>query len=180
MPTITVGHERNLLNPNSKTFSEREEELEKIAQQEAQARKRERNSPYKSFIQFNCEQLQNLATLASKYPNAHIILLFLLREMDMYNGVVCSYMVLQEALGMSRATVARAIKALKDTKFIAVYKSGTTSLYTVNKTVAWRSWGTNFKYAQFGANVLISETEQEKLAKTRAVKHKEITLVQDE
>jgi len=180
MPNITVGHERNILNPNSRTFDEREKELEEIAQREAQARKRERNSPFKSFIQFNCEQTQNLIALARNYPNAHIVLLFLLGEMDMYNAVVCSYKVLQEALGMSRATVARAIKALKDTNFIAVYKSGTTSLYTVNKTVAWRSWGTNYKYAKFDAKVLISEAEQEKLAKTKAVKHKEITLVKDE
>ena len=180
MPTITVGHERNIMNPNDRTFDERERELAEIEKREAQARKRERNSPYGRFIQFNCEQLANLRILARNYPNAHIVFLFLVDEMDMYNAVVCSYKVLQEALGMSRATVARAIKALKDTNFIAVYKSGTTSLYTVNKTVAWRSWGTNYKYAKFDAKVLISETEQEKLAKTKAVKHKEITLVHNE
>jgi len=113
MPTISVGHERDVLDHNSRTYDEREEELKKIAKREAQARKREKNSPYGRFIQINCEQLGNLSILASKYPNASIIFFFLLREMDIYNAVICSYKVLQEALGMSRATVARAIKVLK-------------------------------------------------------------------
>lgn len=176
MPDILVSSTRDILNPNSMTFEEREKDLEEQAKRDEQARKRAKNSPFSNFYQFNRAQTQNMISLASKYPKAQVILLFLLDQMDEYNGVLCSYKVLQEALGMSQATVARSIKVLKDFNFIAIFKCGTANLYSVNKILAWSSWGTNYKYAKFDAKILISETEQEDLAKTRAVKHKEITL----
>ena len=64
---------------------------------------------------------------------------------------------------MSRATVARAVKTLKERGFITVYKSGGTNVYAVNKNLAWSSWGKNYKYAKFDAKIIISESEQEKL-----------------
>jgi len=176
MSDILVSATRDILNPNSMTFEEREKDLEEQAKQEEQARKRAKNSPFSNFYQFNRAQTKNVILLASRYPKAQTILLFLLDQMDEYNAVVCSYKVLQEALGMSQATVARAIKVLKDTNFIAVFKCGTANLYSVNKTLAWSSWGTNYKYAKFDAKILISETEQIELAKTGVIKHKEITL----
>ena len=41
--------------------------------------------------------------LALKHPKAHAILLFLVDQMDNYNAVMCSYQVIQEVLGISRA-----------------------------------------------------------------------------
>ena len=101
--------------------------------------------------------------------------------MDDYNAVICSYKVLQENFGVSQVTVARAIKILKEKQYIEVYKSGTSNVYAINKNIVWNSWGTNYDYAKFGANIILSESEQEKSvqAKIKAVKHKEITLKED-
>ena len=50
MNTITVGNERDILNSNSMTFEERENELNKLSEIEEERRKREeklhKNSPY--------------------------------------------------------------------------------------------------------------------------------------
>jgi hypothetical protein len=32
----------------------------------------------------------------------------------------------------------------------------------LNKRLYWNSWGTNYAYAQFGANIIISASEQDK------------------
>ena len=47
-------------------------------------------------------------------------------------------------------------------KFVDVKKSGVTNVYLLNKTLVWKSWGTNYKYAKFADTVIISESEQEK------------------
>lgn len=175
MPEFVVSDTRDILNPNSMTFDERQKQLEDEKVREEEARKREKNSPFSNFYQFNREHSKDMIKLAGKYPKSHQILLFLLDQMDNYNAVVCSYKVLCEALEISESTAKRAVKVLKDTGFIAIYKSGTTNIYTVNKKLAWSSWGTNYQYAKFGANIIISESEQENQAELTAVRHKEIT-----
>lgn len=82
--------------------------------------------------------------------------------MDKYNAVVCSYKVLQEALGISSATITRAVKYLKDNGFISVYKTGTSNVYIANPNLVWNSWN-NVKYCEFPANIILSAAEQEKV-----------------
>lgn len=120
-----------------------------------------RFSPYREWYQFNKEHTESMIWLVQKSSSAYQILLFLLDQMDNYNAVVCSYKVMQEALGMSQVTVARGIKILKEHGFVQVLKSGTCNVYTVNKRIAWSSWGTNYKYCKFEANVVISRSEQQ-------------------
>lgn len=36
------------------------------------------------------------------------------------------------------------------------------NVYLINKEIAWKSWGTNYKYAKFGTQIIISESEQER------------------
>lgn len=174
MAEILVSNEKDVLNPNTITFDERQKQLENEKIQEEELRRREKNSPFSNFYQFNREHSKDMIKLAGKHPKSHQILLFLLDQMDNYNAVVCSYKVLCEALEMSESTAKRAVKVLKDAGFIAIYKSGTTNIYTVNKKLAWSSWGTNYQYAKFGANIIISESEQENQTELTAVRHKEI------
>lgn len=105
--------------------------------------------------------------LLDKNPKAFKILLFLLDHMDKYNAVMCSYTVIQEALGMGRTTASTAVKLLKEHGFIAVLKSGTSNVYVVNNDLAWNSWGNNVQYCEFPANVIISASEQEERTKVR-------------
>ena len=62
---------------------------------------------------------------------------------------------------ISKPTVTRAIRILKDHNFIDTAKTGTTNIYFINKELVWKSWGTNYKYAEFGAKIIVSESEQE-------------------
>ena len=123
-----------------------------------------KKSPYKKWVQMNTDENARNADdwLISKSPAAYRIFKFLIENMDRYNAVICSYLVMQEKFGYGQATVARAIKLLKEHKYIDVKKTGTSNIYMINKQLYWNSWGTNYAYAEFGANIIISATEQEK------------------
>lgn len=123
-----------------------------------------KKSPYKKWIQVNNSQEAYKVEdwLVAKSPTAYRIFRFLASNMDKYNAVICSYKVMQEKFGYSRVTLSEAIKLLKEHKFIAIAKSGTSNVYMINKQLYWNSWGTNYAYAEFGAKVIISASEQEK------------------
>ena len=142
------------------SFEERDRQIEEQERQEALARKREKQSPFTRWTQFNNDHTKELMELAIQYPKAHAILYFLVDQMDNYNAVICSTAVLTELLGVSRQTVSTSIKLLKEKGFIAVYKSGTSNVYAVNDEVFWKSWGNNLKYSKFPANVVLAESEQ--------------------
>lgn len=159
--TLNVGYKRDIHDINSVTFEERQAELERQEQMEEEQKKRAKKSPYNNFIQVNRDYYKAEDWLMSKSPIAYRIFKFLINGMDEYNSLVCSYKVLQEYFDISQVTVARAIKLLKEKQYIEVYKSGTSNVYCINKNIAWSSWGTNYQYAKFGANIILSKSEQE-------------------
>ena len=55
------------------------------------------------------------------------------------NAVVCSYTTLCEITGVSRPTVGRAIKLLKDDQWIDTVKIGNANAYCVNERVFWQA-----------------------------------------
>ena len=152
------------------TFEQRQAELDANQAREEDEREREKRSPFTNFAQLNLDQTHALIQLTRKSPRAAEIFLFIIKAMDNYNALVCSYKVFEEALGMSSATVTRAIKVLKDSKFIDIKKTGTGNIYLINKELVWKSWGKNYKYAEFGAKVLISESEQEQQTEIKVKK----------
>lgn len=178
VPTLTVGETKNVLDPESRTFEERQKELEEQKKQEDEEQKRRQGSPYKRWVQMNKDAYKAEDWLMSQSPIAYRIFKFLINNMDSYNAVMCSQTVLQERFDVSRVTVSRAIKLLKERQYIDVYKSGTSNIYAVNKQIAWNSWGTNYKHGKFSANVIISESEQEKdtQVKIQTIKHKEVQI----
>ena len=159
---VIVSDKKDILNPNCVSFEERKKELQIIDALEKNKRKKEKNSPFIRWTQFNNEHTKELMLLAIKYPKAHAILYFLVDQMDNYNACVCSSKVLEEVLGISRQTVFKNIKLLKDLGFLAVFKSGNANVYVINDEVYWKSWGNNRKYSKFPANVILGLSEQEK------------------
>lgn len=164
------------LNPNEITYDERQEEINEQEKREEEQRKREKQSPYVRWVQMNKDYYKAEDWLMAKSPIAYRIFKFLINNMDNYNAVVCSYKVLQEYFDVSQVTVARAIKLLKEKQYIEVYKSGTSNVYAVNKNIAWNSWGKNFKYAKFEANIILSESEQEQRAEIKAERVKRVKI----
>ena len=181
MAEIKVGETRNVLDPNSMTFEERKIELEQIQQQEKEERKRQQGSPYRRWVQLNKDAYKAEDWLMAKSPIAYRVFKFLINNMDSYNAVMCSYKVLQEQFEVSSDTIRRAVKLLKERKYIEVFKSGTSNVYAVNKQIAWSSWGTNYKHGKFSANIVLSDSEQEEETKKKikTLKHKEVTVESD-
>lgn len=162
MQTLTVSAVPDVHNPHTVSFEERERQLDEQEKAAEEARKRDKNSPFGRWTQYNNEHTKEMMWLALKHPKAHAILLFLVDQMDEYNALMCSYQVLQEVLDVSKDTVRLNIKVLKDNGFIAVLKSGTSNVYAINDSVYWKSWGNNKKYSKFPANVVLAMSEQDK------------------
>lgn len=154
---------------NDITFEQREADIAAEKKAEDEARERARRSPYNNFGQLNLDPDCGKARRALMRTNhsAYEIFDFLVERADPYNAVICSVRVLKEALNLSEATIYRAINALKEHKFIDVKKSGTSNVYHLNGELIWKSYGTNFKHAEFVAKVIIAESEQEKPTKAR-------------
>src|SRR5699024_1449254 len=81
---------------------------------------RQKKSPYRSWVQMNKDAYKAEDWLMSKSPIAYRIFKFLINNMDSYNAVMCSQTVLQEQFDVSRVTISRAIKLLKEKQFIDV------------------------------------------------------------
>ncbi len=175
---VIEGIEVNKLNQNVLSFKEREEQLKEEAIEDKELARRERSSPFSNWYQVNKEYYKQKDWLIAKNPTAYRIFEFLVHQMDHYNAVVCSYRVLQETFNISQSTVTRAIKLLREKQFIDVYKSGTSNVYAINKNIVWNSWGSNYRYAKFGANVILSESEQKEMmrAEIKTIKRKEVLL----
>lgn len=142
----------------------RAKELEMAKEAEEKLERERKKSPYSKWTQVNSDDYAYNAEdwLIANSPNAYRILKFLVTNMDRQNAILCSYKVFQEKFGYSKATIERAIKVLKDKQYVKVVKSGTSNIYLINKTLYWNSWGSNYAYAEFGAKIIISASEQEK------------------
>jgi len=177
---LLVTEKGDVLKENHVSFREREKQREKEEEIEKEQLKRERSSPFNRWAQFNLEHGKKLMRFAMKYPQAQAILFFLVDHMDEYNAVMCSYKVFQELFEISKPTVTRAIKVLKEHGLIAVLKSGSSNIYAINDKVFWKSWGNNLRYSKFPANVVLSLSEQDKeyqahFKNLQTTKHKEVS-----
>jgi Fe2+ or Zn2+ uptake regulation protein len=114
------------------------------------------------FIQMSRGYLKQMRNLARKSPIAHEILYYLVEHMGRTtNAVVVSYATLCEITGVSRPTVARAVRLLKDLNWVDAVKVGSATAYCVNAKVFWQAARNQKKYAIFQATVIAAETEQE-------------------
>jgi len=115
-----------------------------------------------NFVQLSKGYLQSMRKLARKNPLAHEILYYFVEHMGRTtNAVVCSYRTLCEITSVSRPTVARAIKVLKEDNWVDAVKIGNATAYCVNERAFWQAGKQQRKYAIFSATVIASESEQE-------------------
>ena len=165
------------VSPISRIIEIKNQEIDEIVEHYER-----RKSPFKKWTQQNNDTEAQKARywLMKKSTIAYCIMDFLASKMDNYNAVICSYKVLQEVFGYSRTTVSDAIKLLKEHNYIKVVRTGGANVYTINKTLYWNSWGSNYAYAEFGAKVIISSSEQDKVMqeeiKTEIKKRQEILI----
>ena len=147
------------VNPVVRMADSKDKEIAEILEHE-----RQKKSPCTKWTQQNNDEEAQEARywLMKKSPIAYCVMDFLASNMDRFNAVICSYRVMQEKFGYSRAALSEAIKLLREHNYIDVKKTGTSNIYILNKRLYWNSWGTNYAYAEFGANIIISASEQDK------------------
>lgn len=172
MPAVLA----NPKNANEISFEQRARDLKDQEQKEQEELKQQRKSPFSRFYQVNKDNSEYLRSCLRENPKALELLFFIFDHMDKYNAVICSYQVFQEALGMSKATIQRSIKYLKDNGFVYIYKTGTSNVYVANKDLVWNSWGNNIDYCEFPANIVLSRSEQQE--ERTKIYDKRVTTVQ--
>ena len=112
-----------------------------------------------NFIMMYRDHMPELRWLMKKSGIASGIFNFIMEHMDSRNALCCSYAVFMDYFEISKPTVTKAIKLLKDNGFIDVLKSGTSNVYVVNTEVAWTSWNNSKQYCQFDGKILVSRKE---------------------
>ncbi len=119
----------------------------------------------KDFVQLYRKGIDCLCDLSMANPTAFRLFMFLMKNMDHSNALIVSNVVLQEVLGVGKATICRAVKYLRDNGWICILKSGTSNVYIANPEIAWTSYGNQKEYCNFEAQVILSMTENAEFLK---------------
>ena len=104
-----------------------------------------------------------MIALTQKNALAMQIYLFIADRMDGLNSLVCSYTFLAEYFQVSKSSVTRAVRVLREEKILYIMKSGSANVYILNPEIVWKSYGSNVRYCEFKSKVLLCESEQDKL-----------------
>jgi len=119
-------------------------------------------SKNKEFFQFSERFATLFRKLNLKNHKAMNLLLFLLEHMNNRNALIISRDTLAEVMEVSKPTIDRWIKFLKDNELINIGRTGSSSIYYVNSAIAWKSGADKRNFAQFTAEVIVSKSEQER------------------
>ena len=131
----------------------------------------------KNFVQVKRDGMPELRWLMLKSATASAILNFITEHMDYNNSLCCSQEVFMDYFSISRATVARAIKLLRETGFIYVYKIGTSNVYVVNPEIYWSSYGDREQFCKFeGVMLANKKTTKDYIYKNQFNKVKKLDL----
>ena len=130
---------------------------EEIEREQQELENRRKNS---DFVQLYRPRMKHLRNLMREDMSAAEVFMFLMEHMGRNNALICSYRVMEEALGMSKSTVYRAIKTLRGKRFIETSRVGTANVYHLNADLVWSSWSTGKRFAALRGNILIAESEQ--------------------
>lgn len=113
----------------------------------------------RNFVQLNRDFMMDIAALGKENPTALTVFLFISQNMDGNNALCISMKALEEALELSRSTLSRAVKHLKDKGWMCVLKTGTSNVYVINPEIEWTSWANQKQYCKFQTNVIVTPSE---------------------
>lgn len=114
------------------------------------------------FVQVSRAELRAIADLGAKSSLALDLLMVLAQSMDKQNAVMISFKAMEQILGKSRPTLDRAVRLLREDKWIQVVKVGTANAYILNSAVFWTDRGDKRHMASFGAQIVTTLDEQDK------------------
>lgn len=113
----------------------------------------------RNFVQVNRDFMMDIAMLSKENSNALTVFMFISQNMDGNNALCISMKALEEALNLSRSTLSRAVKYLKEKGWLCILKTGTSNVYIINPEIEWTSWANQKKYCQFKTNVIVTPSE---------------------
>lgn len=113
-----------------------------------------------NFVQVQKSALKDMRGLAARSPKAMQLLLTLVEKMNRENAIMISKKTLEQITGMSSASVTRAIKLLKEERWVQIIKVGTSNVYRVNSLAFWQA-AKDQRYTSFRATIVASENEQD-------------------
>ena len=126
----------------------------------------------RDFIQLYRDHVDDVARLAREQPRAYDLFMLLIKHMDGTNALCVSMQALTEIMALSRQSLSKSVKYLKDNGWVCVMRNGSNNVYIVNPDVAWTSYGNQKQYCKFQANVLLSSSENaEYLNNPKATTH---------
>lgn len=141
-------------------------------------RRPQRGAVNAGFVQVSKMYIAEMNQLAKHAPTAHTLLWMLVQEMNKQNSVMISVPSMAKILGMSPATVKRAISLLREQQWLEVLKIGTGNVYRVNSSVFWQDRADG-KWASFDARVVVNWDEQDDTTRLNPpVKTRHIPLVE--
>lgn len=115
------------------------------------------------FVQLYKKELRQLRSLVKLNPTAAQILFVFVEKMNKQNAVIMSYKTLEQITKRTRQTCSKAVRDLREAKFINIIKVGNANAYVVNSNVFWSTDNaTKEKMAIFSATVVALGSEQEK------------------
>jgi len=118
------------------------------------------------FVQLkDPDGIKAMRLLTKANPMAANVFYLFMQYMDKSNCLIVSMATIGSKLDISRPTVYRAVKYLKENRYIAVLKSGTTNVYCLNSDIVWKDNGDKRLEALLYGAVLLSLDEQEKPVK---------------
>lgn len=152
---------------NTENAQDRQRDLEAQARErQAEEEQRKKNPP---FVQLTKNKMPDLRRHLRANPLAVEIFLFIAQHMGPENILICSLSVLMEETGKARATVARAIKYLKDEDLMYAVKFGSCSGYALNGHYVWTTFHHAGRYAVFErAKAIASKAENKTVIKKLA------------
>lgn len=114
------------------------------------------------FVQLYKKELIQLRSLVKINPTAAQILLVFVEKMNKQNAVIMSYKTLEQITKKTRQTCSKAVKDLRENKFINIIKVGNANAYVVNSNVFWSTDNAiKEKFAIFTATVVACGADQE-------------------
>lgn len=101
-------------------------------------------------------------------PTAGQLFIEMVKLMDESNGLIASMVALGARIDKTRQTVSKAVTFLAKNKYIAIYKSGNSNIYTLNANIVWKNKGFKKFEAELYCNVLLNLDEQPEEVKEEA------------
>lgn len=112
------------------------------------------------FVQWQKPSMAEFRRLIGQNTLAAQLLILFAEKMDKRNAIMISNDTIGQIMGVSRASITRAIRILKEENWIQIVKISSANAYVLNNKVFWQTSG-NLKHASFSAQIIASASEQD-------------------